>query len=262
MTVPNPFSLDGMAVFVTGAANGMGSGVCRVLHDAGAALVLTGRDLEALGALSADLPGSVVLRCDVTDETSVAEAVAAACAAFPSHRWGLANVAGGTGPGGKTVWEHSLAEVEEIFAVNVYGPFLTMKHFLPVMIAARAGAVVNVGGTFGFKGAPMSSAYGATKWALRGFTHTAALEAGPFGVRVNSVNPGGVDGPRLRRQLAEAAERSGADAGQLYDDFAARSALGRMSSDTDVANAVLFLLSDAAGNITGQDLVVDGGTVV
>jgi NAD(P)-dependent dehydrogenase (short-subunit alcohol dehydrogenase family) len=69
--------------------------------------------------------------------------------------------------------------------------------------------VVNVGGTFGFKGAPLSSAYGATKWALRGFTHTAALEAGPYGVRVNSVNPGGVDGPRLRRQLAEAAERSG-----------------------------------------------------
>ena len=89
-------------------------------------------------------------------------------------------MAGGTGPGGKTVWEHSLQEVEDIFAVNVYGPFLTMKHFLPVMIAARAGAVVNVGGTFGFKGAALSSAYGATKWALRGFTHSAALEAGPM----------------------------------------------------------------------------------
>jgi NAD(P)-dependent dehydrogenase (short-subunit alcohol dehydrogenase family) len=79
---------------------------------------------------------------------------------------------------------------------------------------------VNVGGTFGFKGAAQSSAYGATKWALRGFTHTAALEAGPHGVRVNSVNPGGVDGPRLRRQLGEAAERSGVPARQLYDDFA------------------------------------------
>ena len=114
--------------------------------------------------------------------------------------------------------------------------------------------MVNVGGTFGFKGAALSSAYGATKWALRGFTHSAALEAGPHGVRVNSVNPGGVDGTRLRRQLAEAAERTGAPYRKIYDDFAARSALGRMSSDIDVANAVLFLLSDAAGNITGQDL--------
>jgi NAD(P)-dependent dehydrogenase (short-subunit alcohol dehydrogenase family) len=260
--LPNPFNLDGMAVFVTGAANGMGAGICRVLHEAGANLVLAGRDVAALNAVSEDLEGSVVVACDVTDETSVAEAVARSLGVFETGRWGLANVAGGTGPGGKTTWEHTLAEVEEIFAVNVYGPFLTMRHFLPVMIAARGGAVVNVGGTFGFKGAPLSSAYGATKWALRGFTHSAALEAGRYGVRVNSVNPGGVDGPRLRRQLAEAAERSGEDAQKLYDDFAARSALGRMSTDIDVANAVLFLLSDAAGNITGQDLLVDGGTVV
>jgi NAD(P)-dependent dehydrogenase (short-subunit alcohol dehydrogenase family) len=260
--LPNPFSLEGMAVFVTGAANGMGAGVSRLLHDAGATVVLSGRDVTALEALAADLPGSVVVPCDVTDEASVIAAVAAARSACPENRWGLANVAGGTGPGGKTVWEHTLEDVEEIFSVNVYGPFLTMKHFLPVMIEARAGAVVNVGGTFGFKGAAQSSAYGATKWALRGFTHTAALEAGPFGVRVNSVNPGGVDGPRLRRQLGEAAERSGVPYQKLYDDFAGRSALGKMSTDTDVANAVLFLLSDAAGNITGQDLLVDGGTVV
>jgi NAD(P)-dependent dehydrogenase (short-subunit alcohol dehydrogenase family) len=260
--LPNKFSLDGMAVFVTGAANGMGAAVSRVLHEAGAAVVLSGRDLAALDAVAADLHGSLVVPCDVTEEASVAGAVATALAAFPRHRWGLANVAGGTGPGGKTTWEHTLRDVEEIFAVNVYGPFLTMRHFLPVMIEARAGAVVNVGGTFGFKGAPMSSAYGATKWALRGFTHTAAIEAGRYGVRVNSVNPGGVEGPRLRRQLAEAAARSGQDPQKLYDDFAARSALGRMSTDVDVGNAVLFLLSDAAGNITGQDLLVDGGTVV
>lgn len=260
--MPNQFSLDGMAVFVTGAANGMGAGVCRVLAGAGAAVVLSGRDVAALDAVAAELPGSKVAPCDVTDEASVIRAVADARAAFPEHRWGLANVAGGTGPGGKTTWEHTLEEVEDIFAVNVYGPFLTMKHFLPVMIEARAGSVVNVGGTFGFKGAALSSAYGATKWALRGFTRSAALEAGPHGVRVNSVNPGGVDGPRLRRQLGEAAERSGEDPQKLYDDFAGRAALRRMSTDIDVANAVLFLLSDAAGNITGQDLLVDGGTVV
>jgi NAD(P)-dependent dehydrogenase (short-subunit alcohol dehydrogenase family) len=73
----------------------------------------------------------------VTDEASVIAAVAGRAGVCPDHRWGLANVAGGTGPGGKTIWEHTLEEVEEIFAVNVYGPFLTMKHFLPVMIEAR-----------------------------------------------------------------------------------------------------------------------------
>ncbi|MEM9754462.1 MAG: SDR family oxidoreductase [Pseudomonadota bacterium] len=260
--MPTQFSLEGMAVFITGAANGMGAGISRTLHAAGAKLVLTGRDQRALTSLAAHLPGAEVVPCDVTDEASVIAAVALARAAVPGYRLGLANVAGGTGPGGKTTWEHSLEEVEEIFAVNVFGPFLTMKHLMPIMIADGAGAVVNVGGTFGFKGAPLSAAYGATKWALRGFTRTAALEAGQHGVRVNSVNPGGVDGPRLQRQLGEAAERSGADAGTLYAEFAARSALGKMSSDLDVANAVQFLLSDAAGNITGQDILVDGGTVV
>lgn len=258
----NPFSLRGMAIFITGAANGMGAGISRALHGAGATLVLTGRDMAALEALAAELPGAIALPCDVTDEASVRAAVAAAREAFPGLRWGLANVAGGTGPDGKTTWEHSLEEVEDIFAVNVYGPFLTMKHFLPLMIADRAGAVVNVGGTFGFKGARLSSAYGATKWALRGFTRTAALEAGAHGVRVNSVNPGGVDGPRLTRQLGEAAERTGVPFEKAYGDFAARAALGRMSADSDVANAILFLLSDASGNITGQDILVDGGTVV
>lgn len=164
--MPRQFDLDGMAVFITGAANGMGAGISRVLHEAGAAVVLTGRDLAALDRLAAELPGAVALPCDVTDEASVSDAVSQARKALPGHRWGLVNVAGGTGPGGKTTWEHTLDDVEQIFAVNVFGPFLTMKHFLPYMIEARAGSVVNVGGTYGFKGAPMSSAYGATKWAL------------------------------------------------------------------------------------------------
>lgn len=260
--MPHQFDLTGHAVFVTGAANGMGAGISRTLHEAGARVFLTGRDTKALSELAAELPGSSTLVCDVTDEASVAAATQQALAAAPDVIWGLVNVAGGTGPSGKTVWEHTLEDVDEIFRLNVYGPFLTMKYFLPAMTAARAGAVVNIGGTYGFKGAPLLSAYGATKWALRGFTHSAALEAGPFGVRVNSVNPGGVDGPRLRRQLGQSAARLGKTLQEVYDEFAATTALGRMSSDRDVANAVLFLLSPASGNMTGQDLLVDGGTVL
>jgi NADP-dependent 3-hydroxy acid dehydrogenase YdfG len=149
-----------MAVFVTGAANGMGAGVSRVLHEAGATVVLSGRDVAALQPVALELAriGRGALRRDRRGERD--RGGAAAREACPDHRWGLANVAGGTGPGGKSIWEHTLEDVEEIFAVNVYGPFLTMKHFLPVMIEAGAGAVVNVGGTFGFKGAAQSSATG------------------------------------------------------------------------------------------------------
>jgi NAD(P)-dependent dehydrogenase (short-subunit alcohol dehydrogenase family) len=171
-------------------------------------------------------------------------------------------VAGGTGPGGKTIWEHTLEEVEEIFAVNVYGPFLTMKHFLPVMIEARRARWSTWAARSASRARPMSSAYGATKWALRGSPIPRRWRPGPTAcgstASIRAAWTGracGGNWPRRRSGRARPGQK-------LYDDFAGRSALGKMSTDIDVANAVLFLLSDAAGNITGQDLLVDGGTVV
>ncbi|ROU02912.1 SDR family NAD(P)-dependent oxidoreductase [Histidinibacterium lentulum] len=258
--------LSGRAVFVTGPAKGMGPAIVDMLVEAGAAVALAARDRAALSeqaeALAARGGRAVAIPCDVTDEGSVAAAVAQARAAFDKRHWGLVNVAGGTGPSGRMLWEHTVEDYREVFDLNVMGTFLTMKHWLPPMIEARAGGIVNIGGTFGFKGVREASAYGATKWALRGFTKSAALEAGHAGVRVNMVSPGGVDGPRLRRQLGEAAERRGIPAAEAYDSFAASTALGRMSTSEDVAGAVLYLLSDLSRNVTGQDLLVDGGTVV
>ena len=262
----NPFALTGRAVFVTGAAKGMGRAVTLELARAGADIVLAGRDTDALEKVAAEVRAlgraGMVQHCDITDEASVSAAVERACATLTPAEWGLVNVAGGTGPSGKLVWEHTLDDVREIFDVNLIGSFLTMKHLLPRMIAAGAGSVVNIGGTFGFKGVRRAWAYGATKWALRGLTRSAALEAGAHGVRVNMVSPGGVDGPRLNRQLGVAAAREGTSFDAAYDAFCATTALGRMSTDRDVALAVLFLLGPGAGNVTGQDLLVDGGTVV
>jgi 3-oxoacyl-[acyl-carrier protein] reductase len=146
--------------------------------------------------------------------------------------------------------------------VNVLGVFLLLRSLLPQLIARKGGSVVAIGGTFGFKGARNASLYASTKWALRGLIKSAALEAGSAGVRINTVSPGGVEGPRLTRQFAETAEMEGTSPEAVHARFAGGTALGRTSQDSDVANAVLFLLSDAAGNITGQDLLVDGGTVV
>ncbi|WP_421724425.1 SDR family NAD(P)-dependent oxidoreductase [Bauldia sp.] len=262
----DPFRLDRQAIFITGGAKGMGRAVTLRLAEAGAQVVLAARDVAALESVAEDVEEfgvrAEVLPCDVTDPASVTNAIDQAMKAFEPHRWGLVNIAGATGPSGKKLWEHTYDEVQSVFDVNVFGTFLTMKAFLPYMMAAGAGAVVNLGGTFGFKGVRDASAYGATKWALRGFTKSAALEAGPRGVRINMVSPGGVEGPRLKRQLGEEAERQGVDYQTVYARFAAGTALGKMSQDEDVANAVQFLLSDAAANITGQDILVDGGTIV
>lgn len=258
--------LSGQTHVVVGPAKGMGRAVTLALAEAGADLVLAGRDLEAIEPVAAEVQAlgrrALVCACNITDDDSVATMTSQACAAFEDRIDGLVNVAGATGPSGKKIWEHTRQDYHDVFDVNVLGTVLTLRHLLPVMIARGRGAVVNIGGTFGFKGVRDASLYGATKWALRGVTKSAALEAGPYGVRVNMVSPGGVEGPRLDRQMGQQAEREGAPVAELRDRFIAGTALGQLSKDTDIAAAILFLLSDAARNITGQDLLVDGGTIV
>lgn len=258
--------LSGRAVVVTGPAKGMGRAITMAIARAGGDLVMLGRDLAPIEAVASDIwdlgRDALVCQANITDEDDVAGALAAADAHFSGRLWGLVNIAGVTGPSGCKLWEHSVADFHELFDVNVLGSVLTMKHVLPRLMARGDGSVVNIGGTFGFKGVRDASLYGATKWALRGISKSAALEAGASGVRVNMVSPGGVDGPRLTRQLGEQAEREGISGDAAYARFCRTAALGRMSKDEDIANAVIFLLSDAARNVTGQDLLVDGGTIV
>ena len=262
MTLP----LLGRAVLVTGPAKGMGWAIALAIAEAGGDLVLVGRDLAAIAPLAAAVQAlgrrALVQGCDVTDEAQVEAAIAAAAAAFGDALQGAVTVAGVTGPSGRKLWEHSVADFHEVFDVNVLGTFLVLKALLPRLMARGGGSVVTIGGTFGFKGVRDALLYSASKWTLRGLTKSAALEAGAAGVRVNMVSPGGVDGPRLTRQLGEQAQRSGVSYDEVYRRFCATAALGRMSTAADVAAAVLFLLGDGSRNMTGQDMLVDGGTIV
>jgi 3-oxoacyl-[acyl-carrier protein] reductase len=140
------------------------------------------------------------------------------------------------------------------------GCFYTMRGVLPTMMAQRYGKIVNVGGTFGMRGRAGRMAYSASKWGLRGITKSFALEVGAYNINVNCVAPGMVDGPRFRDKVcADMATRLGIDADEAAERHAADYALKRVSSDVDVANACLFLASDASRQITGIDLPVDGG---
>jgi 3-oxoacyl-[acyl-carrier protein] reductase len=128
------------------------------------------------------------------------------------------------------------------------------------MISQRSGRIVNVGGTFGMRGRAGRLAYSSSKWGLRGLTKSFALEAGPFGINVNCVAPGMVDGPRFREKVcANLARERGISLDEAMSLHAADYALRRVSTDQDVANACLFLASEAARQITGVDLPVDGG---
>jgi 3-oxoacyl-[acyl-carrier protein] reductase len=133
---------------------------------------------------------------------------------------------------------------------------------MPIMIAQRYGKIVNVGGTFGLRGRAGRAAYSASKWGLRGLTKSAALEAGPHDININCVCPGMVEGQRFDGVSANMARREGISVEQAKARMAGEYALGRISTDQDVADAVLFLASDRARQITGQDLAVDGGWVI
>jgi NAD(P)-dependent dehydrogenase (short-subunit alcohol dehydrogenase family) len=200
-----------------------------------------------------------VAACDLNDTARCQVVVDDAVAAFGRIDI-LVNVAGGSGPMGKTGWETTRAEFDEIVTLNMAGCFNTMRAVLPGMIARREGRIVNVGGTFGMRGRAGRMAYSASKWGLRGITKSMALEAGPFGINVNLVAPGMVDGERFRRKVVPTlAAKLGISEEEAVDHHAGEYALRRITTDEDVANACLFLASPVSRQITGVDLPVDGG---
>lgn len=253
---------DKVAV-ITGPAKGMGRAVSLAFAREGARLVLTGRDLSAIEPVADEARAMgvevVVVLCDLTQPAQTEALAATALKAFGRIDV-LVNVAGGSGPIGKTGVQTSAEEFNEIVELNMTGCFNTIHAVLPSMMERKSGKIVNVGGTFGMRGRAGRLAYSASKWGLRGITKSFALEAGPYGINVNNVAPGMVDGPRFREKVcANMAEKLGITLEEAVTRHAADYALKRVTVDEDVANACLFMASDVSRQITGVDLPVDGG---
>jgi NAD(P)-dependent dehydrogenase (short-subunit alcohol dehydrogenase family) len=247
---------------VTGAAKGMGREICLTLARAGADLVLAAREAAPLEALAAEVEAlgrrAVAVPTDVTDEAQVERMVARAREAFGRVDI-LVNGAGVTGPIETPVWEIRAEDFDAVLAANVRGTFLPTKHVLPGMIARRYGKIVNVSGTSGLRGYKYRAAYSASKWALRGFTRTVALEAGPYNVNVNALHPGIVAGDRMDRLCREKARKRNWTPERVRQEYVDEMALRRVTTAQDIADAVLFLVSDDSRNMTGQSVTVDGG---
>jgi NAD(P)-dependent dehydrogenase (short-subunit alcohol dehydrogenase family) len=258
--------LDGQVAIVTGASSEIGSAIAVALADGGAHPVLIGRNVEAMQPL-ANTIGALgrrahVIRCDVTQSEQVAQMLAEVCANFGDRIDILVNVAGGTGGLSVPLWETSESDFSNIVAVNLTASFLTMAAVLPIMIARRSGRIINIGGTYGMKGRAGRTAYSAAKWGLRGLTKSAALEAGPFNITVNCVAPGMIKGRRLNEAAADVAAHEGISPAEAKTRIAQAAALRRVSTPDDIANMVRFLAGERARQITGQDLVVDGGWAI
>jgi NAD(P)-dependent dehydrogenase (short-subunit alcohol dehydrogenase family) len=262
MTKDRP--LAGQVAIITGGAKGIGAAVADCLAEDGAHIALVARGAEALRAKAVHLdekfPGreSLAVPCDVTDEQQVRAMVDAV-----AGRYGgvdiLVNTAGGTGPIETPAHEYPAEEFRRILELNVIGTFLPCKHVIPHLISRGGGRIVNLAGTSGLRGYRNRSGYSSSKWAVRGLTRTLALELGRYGITVNDVCPNVTNGARMDRIVAEKARRVGTTPEDVYADFAAQTALGRFVEESDVAEAVRFLVSVSARNITGHDVPVDAG---
>jgi 2-keto-3-deoxy-L-fuconate dehydrogenase len=233
---------EGRRALVTGAGSGIGEAVARGLHAEGADVVLADAVGERVQALAGELGSRArALTLDVREE----DAVAAAMGDLDV----LVNVAG---IGSTTNAPDTPLEVwENVFAVNARGTFLCCKHAIPGMIERGGGAIVNIASVAGLVGLPNRAAYCASKGAVIALTRAMAIDHVRQGVRVNAVCPGTVDSPWVRRLVDEA--------GESLDALRARQPMGRLGTPEEVAQAVLYLASDAAAFITGSGLVIDGG---
>ncbi len=254
--------LDDRIALVTGAAKGMGWEICTTLAREGADLALAARDVPPLEKLAREIDGlgrrALPVPCDVTDERAVERMVSRVLEVYGRVDI-LVNAAGVTGPIEAPVQEIKAEDFRSVLDTNVVGTFLPIKHVLPGMIARRYGKIVNISGTSGLRGYKYRAAYSSSKWALRGLTRTVALEAGPHNVNVNALHPGIVGGDRMDRLCREKAKKRGWTPEQVYQEYVGEMALRRVTTARDIANTVLFLVSDDSANMTGQSVTVDGG---
>lgn len=234
---------------VTGGSRSMGAAQARLSVAEGAKVVIADV-LDEEGTALADELGNNALYVhhDVTSESDWAALVPAAVQAFGGIQI-LVNNAGVYRRA--TIADSTLELIDLHYKVNQRGVFLGMREVFPVMRDGGGGSIVNVSSISGMRALPGHSAYGTSKWAVRGLTKYAATEFGPHGVRVNSTHPGFIDTVMLQENSAE-----------VNAQIPETTPLGRKGTVDELAESTLFLASDASSYVNGAELTIDGGTSI
>jgi NAD(P)-dependent dehydrogenase (short-subunit alcohol dehydrogenase family) len=244
--------MNSPVVLITGALAGIGRSTALAFAREGARLVISGRRDDAGQALLAELRAlgaeAEFVRADVRNENEVRDLIDRAVTRFGRLDVAVNNAGteGTTGP----ITEQTAESYAATFDTNVLGVLLSMKHELRVMQPQGSGSIVNLSSTVGHRGAPGAAVYTASKHAVEGLTKAAALEAAPFGVRVNAIAPGPVETEMLARFTGTAERKAGLIAGVPFK---------RAGKVEEIADAIVFVASEKAAFITGQIVDVNGG---
>lgn len=249
-------SVQGQRVLVTAGASGIGRAIAETLAKAGARLHICDVDEAALADAKKAIPGLGVTRCDVADVGQVDQLFADAKKSLDGLD-ALVNNAGIAGPTA-AVEDLDPKDWDRTLGVNLTGQFLCARRAVPMLKAAGGGSIVMMSSAAGRFGYPLRTPYSATKWATIGLTETWAMELGPAKIRVNAICPGIVQGPRIDKVIGAKAEARGVSFEAMRESYLNLSSLHTMVTAQDIANMVLYLLSDIGKTISGQSISIDG----
>jgi NAD(P)-dependent dehydrogenase (short-subunit alcohol dehydrogenase family) len=244
--------MQGKVVIITGGGTGIGRAAAIRLAAEGATVVICGRRAEPLAETQSVIQKAggrcETVQLDVSDTDAYTKAIADV-ARRHGRLDGLVNNAMSVTY--KSVLDTSLAEWNRDFAVNSAAVFMGTREAMRVMLPARRGSIVNISSANGVRAMPGMSSYSASKAALIHFSAVAAMEAAPYGVRVNAIAPGQILTPAVEDFVKGDPERAARSAAAIP--------MGRSGNPEELAAAILFLLSDDSTYVTGQCLCVDGG---
>lgn len=238
---------------ITGGTTGIGFASAKRFIDEGAKVVLTGRNPETLEAARKELGGQAeIIASDAANEADVKSLFEQVASKHGKIDVLFLNA----GVASFAPWEaHSVQDFDRQFAINVKGPWLAIKHAIPVL--KDGASIITTTSVANKMGMPNASAYAATKAALQQLVRTAAAELSPRGIRVNAVSPGPIETP-----IFEKTGMPAEDMEQMAAGIQSQVALGRFGRSEEVANVAVFLASDEASFVQGQEYVVDGGMTI
>lgn len=251
--------LKDRVIIITGAGSGIGLTTAHTIAGVGARVVVADIDLASAQAVVDDIRASggdaAAVAVDVADEASVAAMVKFAVDTY--GRLDGAHNNAGIEMANKPLHELTAAEWQRVIDVDLTGVFYCMKHEILAMKDTGGGSIVNTSSGAGLRGQVNAADYVAAKHGVQGLTKAAATEGGAFGIRVNSVNPGLIMTPMAKDRLMNDPIFS-----QALDYIRSRHHIGRFGETVEVANAVIWLLSDQSSFVTGSPLLVDGGYAI